>query len=97
VGIYEPVHGSAPDIAGKGLANPLAAVLSVAMLLRHSFNLEREASTVEASVLRVLENGGRTRDLVRNGEPFLTTTEMGDAVRGTFCDVAQSFASRATR
>jgi 3-isopropylmalate dehydrogenase len=95
VGIYEPVHGSAPDIAGKGIANPLAAILSIAMLLRHSFALEREAACVEAAVMKVLESGKRTRDLARSGGPVLSTAQMGEAVQETFCDLAQSFASRA--
>jgi 3-isopropylmalate dehydrogenase len=80
VGLYEPVHGSAPDIAGKGIANPLGAILSVAMLLRHSFHLHAEATTVEAAVSQVLEAGHRTRDLARRGQPALSTSEMGDQV-----------------
>ncbi len=63
VGLYEPVHGSAPDIAGKGIANPLGAILSVAMLLRHSFRLEREPACIESAVQTVLGAGHRTRDL----------------------------------
>ncbi|PYX88112.1 MAG: 3-isopropylmalate dehydrogenase [Acidobacteria bacterium] len=82
VGLYEPVHGSAPDIAGKGIANPLGAILSTAMLLRHSFHLLAEAATVESAVSRVLEAGYRTRDLARAGQPVLTTTEMGTHVVG---------------
>jgi 3-isopropylmalate dehydrogenase len=77
VGLYEPVHGSAPDIAGKGIANPLGAILSVAMLLRHSFHLEQEAIHVESAVSTVLSNGARTADLARKGEASLSTTEMG--------------------
>jgi 3-isopropylmalate dehydrogenase len=80
VGLYEPVHGSAPDIAGKGIANPLGAILSVAMLLRHSFHLEREAACIESAVSAVLEAGHRTRDLARTGQPVLNTTEMGRKV-----------------
>src|ERR1700746_3853749 len=76
VGLYEPVHGSAPDIAGKGIANPLGAILSVAMLLRHSFHLEREAACIESAVQDVLAVGHRTRDLARPGQTALTTTEM---------------------
>ena len=79
-GLYEPVHGSAPDIAGKGIANPLAAILSVAMLLRHSLNLEREAQAVEAAVSEVLDAGHRTADLVRPKQAVATTLEMGDLV-----------------
>jgi len=79
VGLYEPVHGSAPDIAGKGIANPLGAILSVAMLLRHSFQLEREAACVEASVSAVLAQGARTADLAK-GHAAVSTTEMGQKV-----------------
>ncbi|MGC2370292.1 MAG: 3-isopropylmalate dehydrogenase, partial [Candidatus Sulfotelmatobacter sp.] len=68
VGLYEPVHGSAPDIAGKGIANPLGAILSAALLLRHSFQLEREAACVENAVSAVLNQGYRTADLVRAGQ-----------------------------
>ena len=80
-GLYEPVHGSAPDIAGRGIANPLGAILSAAMLLRHSLGLPKEAQRVEEAVGRVLENGARTADLVRPGEPSLGTRDMGEAVR----------------
>lgn len=80
VGLYEPVHGSAPDIAGRGIANPLGAILSVAMLLRHSFRLEREAACVESAVKSVLEAGHRTRDLARAGQTSLSTSEMGRRV-----------------
>ena len=80
VGIYEPVHGSAPDIAGKGIANPLGAILSSALLLRHSFQLEREARCIEQAVAAVLESGARTHDLVEPGQTALTTSEMGAKV-----------------
>ena len=80
VGLYEPVHGSAPDIAGQGIANPLGAILSVAMLLRHSFQLEREAACIERAVETVLEDGHRTRDLVRGEDSSLSTSEMGRKV-----------------
>ncbi len=74
VGLYEPVHGSAPDIAGKGVANPLGAILSIAMMLRHSFHLEQEAKCVEERrVGAVLAQGCRTKDLARAGEPVLST------------------------
>ncbi|OGO18088.1 MAG: 3-isopropylmalate dehydrogenase [Chloroflexi bacterium RBG_16_48_8] len=78
LGVYEPIHGSAPDIAGKGIANPLGAILSVAMLLRHSLGLEDGAKAVEEAVAAVLSSGGRTKDL--GGD--LSTSEMGDAVIG---------------
>src|SRR5580698_2537520 len=77
VGIYEPVHGSAPDIAGKNIANPLGAILSVALMLRHSFNLPKEAECVEAGVTSILMGGFRTRDLARPGERTVSTEEMG--------------------
>jgi 3-isopropylmalate dehydrogenase len=80
VGLYEPVHGSAPNIAGKGIANPLGAILTIAMLLRHSFQLEREAACVENAVTTVLNNGARTADLVRTGERSISTSEMGNKV-----------------
>src|SRR5271168_1246632 len=80
VGLYEPVHGSAPDIAGKGIANPLGAILSAALLLRHSFQLENEAECVEAAVTAALTAGKRTRDLAKPGQPFVSTSEMGSAV-----------------
>jgi len=80
VGLYEPVHGSAPDIAGKGIANPLGAILSVAMLLRHSFQLEAEAACVERSVNAVLQQGARTADLAGRSHTAISTTEMGRRV-----------------
>ncbi len=80
VGLYEPVHGSAPDIAGKGIANPLGAILSVAMLLRHSFHLEREAACVEGTVADVLAKGARTADLAGKMHKAISTSEMGRRV-----------------
>jgi 3-isopropylmalate dehydrogenase len=80
VGLYEPVHGSAPDIASKGIANPLGAILSVALLLRHSFQLEREAACIENAVNAVLEKGARTADLVSAGQSPISTTDMGRRV-----------------
>jgi len=80
VGLYEPVHGSAPDIAGKGIANPLGAILSAALLLRHSFQLEREAACIENAVSTVLNQGSRTADLVRAGQSSIATAEMGSRV-----------------
>jgi len=77
VGLYEPVHGSAPDIAGKGIANPLGAILSVALMLRHTFHLPKEAECVEAGVTSTLKGGFRTRDLARPGERTVSTVEMG--------------------
>ena len=80
VGLYEPIHGSAPDIAGRGIANPLGAILSAGMLLRHSFHLEAEAASIENAVTRVLASGYRTRDLAKSGHPALNTEEMGSRV-----------------
>ncbi len=79
-GMYEPVHGSAPDIAGQGIANPLAAILSAAMLLRHSLGLEAEAQAVEGAVRAVLNAGHRTADIAAPGQPTVTTRQMGDLV-----------------
>ncbi|HEU4402129.1 MAG TPA: 3-isopropylmalate dehydrogenase [Candidatus Polarisedimenticolia bacterium] len=87
-GLYEPVHGSAPDIAGRGIANPLAAILSAAMLLRHSLDLPDEAAHIEGAVARVLEEGARTADLARPGEPALSTRDMGERVRQALRRVA---------
>jgi 3-isopropylmalate dehydrogenase len=78
--LYEPVHGSAPDIAGQGIANPLGAILSAAMLLRYSFQLEAEAASIEKAVEMTLAAGHRTRDLARKDERFITTSEMADQV-----------------
>jgi len=86
VNLYEPVHGSAPDIAGKGLANPLGAILTGALILRHSAGLEAEAAAIESAVRKVLEQGFRTPDLARanpQGFPVLSTKEMGAKVRET--------------
>ncbi len=80
IGLYEPVHGSAPDIAGQGIANPLGAILSVALMLRHTFHLQREAECVEAGVMSVLKGGFRTRDLARGGERTVKTEEMGTQI-----------------
>jgi len=80
VGLYEPIHGSAPDIAGKGIANPLGAILSAAMLLRHSFKLEREASAIEIAVREALAGGLRTRDLAARGRDSVNTRQMGEFV-----------------
>ena len=79
-GIYEPVHGSAPDIAGKGIANPYGAIRSVAMLLRHSLSLEAEARAVDAAVAAALESGALTADVAGPGQRPSGTTEAGDAV-----------------
>ncbi len=86
VNLYEPIHGSAPDIAGKSIANPLGAILTGALVLRHSGGLEAEAVAIETAVRKVLEAGYRTTDLARgNTTDFkvLSTTEMGQQVRET--------------
>jgi 3-isopropylmalate dehydrogenase len=79
-GFYEPIHGSAPDIAGQGVANPLAQILSLAMLLRYSFDNEEDAAAIEAAVERVLAKAGRTPDIAAPGRARISTTEMGDAL-----------------
>src|SRR3984885_2903437 len=89
VNLYEPVHGSAPDIAGTGKANPLGAILTAAMVLRHSANLEQDAAAIESAVRHVLEAGNRTADIARGGaaatgkdsaQHLVSTTEMGKLV-----------------
>ena len=79
-GLYEPIHGSAPDIAGKNLANPLATILSAAMLLRYTFDREAEAQAIESAVRKVLAQGLRTADIYETGTTKVGTSEMGDAV-----------------
>ncbi len=79
-GLYEPIHGSAPDIAGQGAANPLATILSVAMMLRYSLGYSEYADRVEAAVGAVLDQGLRTADIAAGGQPVVGTAEMGDAV-----------------
>jgi len=79
-GLYEPIHGSAPDIAGKGIANPIGTILSAAMLLRHSLGLEAEAAALEKAVSDVIQGGARTADFAEKGRDTLTTRQMGDAV-----------------
>ena len=76
VGLYEPIHGSAPDIAGKGIANPIGTILSSAMLLRHSLKLEAEAAAIEKAVEETITNGARTADI--GGK--LTTRQMADEI-----------------
>ena len=79
-GLYEPIHGSAPDIAGRNIANPLATILSAAMMLRYSFGLGDEADRIEAAVRKVLASGVRTGDIAEPGTTPVGTREMGDAV-----------------
>lgn len=79
-GMYEPSHGSAPDIAGKDLANPIATVLSAAMMLRYSFDMDKEADAIEAAVQQVLTDGYRTGDIYSEGCKKVGTMEMGDLI-----------------
>ena len=81
-GFYEPIHGSAPDIAGQSIANPIASILSVALMLRYSLGLTEEASGVEKAVAQVLERGYRTADIATPGSSRVSTTEMGDRIVG---------------
>ncbi len=80
-GVYEPIHGSAPDIAGKGIANPVGMILSAALLLRYSLGLEKEAAALEAAVERVLDSGARTGDIAAPGEPALGSAAFAERVR----------------
>jgi 3-isopropylmalate dehydrogenase len=89
VDLYEPVHGSAPDIAGRGIANPLGAIASAAMLLRYTAGLEREAADVEEAIHTVLKEGYRTRDIATGGTGYLATTEeIGERVAETLTEIA---------
>src|SRR3989454_607725 len=90
VGLYEPVHGSAPDIAGHGVANPLGAILSVAMLLRHSFKLEREAACIETAVAEVLSAGNCSRDLAKPYQASLSKSQMGPKHVATVAQCARA-------
>jgi 3-isopropylmalate dehydrogenase len=82
--MYEPVHGSAPDIAGQGIANPIAMIASFAMCLRYSFNMIKEADTLEKAIANVLDQGIRTGDIMSDGARKVGTTEMGDAILAEF-------------
>jgi 3-isopropylmalate dehydrogenase len=79
-GVYEPVHGSAPDIAGQGKANPTGMILSAAMMLRYSLGLETEAAALEQAVDAVLDSGARTADITARGQGYVSTTEFAQAV-----------------
>ena len=81
-GMYEPSHGSAPDIAGKDIANPIATILSAAMMLRYSFDLDREADAIEADVQKVLTEGYRTADIMAEGCTLVGTAQMGELIAG---------------
>jgi 3-isopropylmalate dehydrogenase len=80
LGLYEPSGGSAPDIAGKGLANPIAQILSLAMMLRYSFGMNDAADTIETAVTKALAQGARTRDIAIGGEKYVSTVEMGNVI-----------------
>ena len=80
LGLYEPSHGSAPDIAGKNIANPIATILSAAMMLRYSLDLDKEADAIEAAVAAVLKEGYRTTDIYSEGCTKVGTDEMGDLI-----------------
>jgi len=86
VDLYEPVHGSAPDIAGKNQANPIGAILSAAMLLRHTGGLDAEATEIEGAVWDVLKEGHRTLDLKPTATKALSTTEMGAFIESALAD-----------
>jgi 3-isopropylmalate dehydrogenase len=78
--LYEPIHGSAPDIAGKGIANPIASILSFSMALRYSLDLGKLADTIDKSVEKVLDDGLRTKDILSKGKKEVSTSQMGDAI-----------------
>ncbi len=89
-GVYEPIHGSAPDIAGRGIANPCGTILSAAMLLRHSLKLETEATALEKAVERVLEKGGRTADIAAPGETPIGSSLFADMVKSELAKPVKS-------
>ena len=78
--MYEPIHGSAPDIAGKNIANPIASILSLSMALRYSLDLDVEADLLDSAVQQVLDDGFRTKDIMSEGKKEVSTTTMGDAI-----------------
>jgi len=79
-GMYEPIHGSAPDIAGQGKANPIATILSVSMMLKYSLGLQKESESIENAVKKALEDGHRTADIAEEGKKIITTEEMGNII-----------------
>lgn len=80
LGMYEPSHGSAPDIAGKDIANPIATILSAAMMLRYSFDMDEEANAIEKAVEKVIEKGYRTVDIMSEGKQQVTCSRMGQLI-----------------
>jgi 3-isopropylmalate dehydrogenase len=91
-GLYEPIHGSAPDIAGRGIANPIGAILSGAMLLRHGLGLAEAADSIEIAVDHVLDRGFRTADIAAPGEPTISTTRMGAEIERAVREEARALA-----
>ena len=89
-GLFEPVHGSAPDIAGRGVANPIGAIASAAMLLRHGLHLSEAAGGVEQAISAVLAGGARSADIARPGEATLGTREIGDRVVGLVLETREA-------
>ena len=90
--MYEPVHGSAPDIAGTGKANPIATILSFSMALRYSLDLDKEADNLDQAVQKVLDDGLRTKDIFTKGTKEVSTSQMGDAIISKLKIVAIGFA-----
>jgi 3-isopropylmalate dehydrogenase len=86
--LYEPIHGSAPDIAGQNIANPLATILSAAMMLRYSLQRVEEAEMIDQAVAEVLKDGLRTKDIYSSGKKLVGTQEMGDAVAAKLAAIA---------
>ena len=80
-GMYEPIHGSAPDIAGKDIANPIATILSASMMLRYSFDLQKEADAIENAVKSAIHDGYRTKDIYTEGTKLVGTKAMGEVIR----------------
>jgi 3-isopropylmalate dehydrogenase len=80
VGLFEPIHGSAPDIAGRNIANPIATIASAAMMLSFAFQLDKEAEAIEQAIVKTLDLGYRTRDIQSPGARIVGTAEMGDAI-----------------
>jgi 3-isopropylmalate dehydrogenase len=78
--MYEPIHGSAPDIAGKNTANPIASILSLSMALRYSLDLDTEADLIDLAVQKVLDDGLRTKDIMSSGKKEISTSAMGEAI-----------------
>jgi 3-isopropylmalate dehydrogenase len=94
--LYEPVHGSAPDIAGKGIANPIAMVASFAMALRYSFNRPQEAALVDGAIAAALAEGLRTADIATPGTEVVSTRQMGEAIVAAFAGLLTTTPSQRT-